>query len=165
MISNDNSLHGIAVLPPRKRPIPIDRGKLYGDFAHLMLPGERIRDVIRDRAAFLHITGFMPTHLHAQAVNILNQISRPYQRPASIRGHCGNRKLHDEAIRDLKLKQHAMVRAAREQPAKGFFVHGHKEFGERRTFKKVLMRTGDHPTESIRQFTVTLEDAIKSGWD
>ena len=165
MISRDNSLDGMTFPPPRRRPTPINRGDLYGDFAHLMLPGERIRDVIRDRAAFLHITGYMPTHLRSQAVNILLQISRPYQRPASICGHCGNRKLHEEAIRDLKLEHHAMVRAAREQRANGFFVHGHKEFGERRTFKKVLMRTGDHPTEPIRRLTVTLEGAIKSGWD
>lgn len=150
--------------PIRKRIRPVGRKALYGEYTALMLPGEHVRANIRDRAAYLYATGNLPTHLRPTSVQILNQISRSYRRPASLSANCGSRKLSEEAVRDLRLETHPMVQTVRAKIAEGFLVYGQRSFGERRSYKRVLMFSPPHQEFPERKLTVTLEGATKLGW-
>lgn len=147
-----------------RRP-PIDRPALYGDFASEMIPGEKLHQDISDRAAYMFITGCYPSHLRSKATGILRQITHDYRRPTSIDDRKGNRMLFEDAIRDLRLNSHEMVKAAREKVSQGYVIEPNRGMGTRRGFSKVFMFK-KLPSQMIYdKITITLEGAVKQGWD
>lgn len=149
----------------RHRRPPVDRVALYGEFAPYMFRGEKLHDDISDRAAYVFITGYFPSHLRPKSTQILRQITRPYRRPSSLDSRKGERILHDDAIRDLDLNNHAMVKAVREKIRQGFLIEPSRGFGKRRGYSKIFMFKRLQDRKVFEKITVTLEGAVKGGWE
>lgn len=149
----------------RTRTQPVDRGHLYGDFATEMDRDSKLHCDISDRAAYMYITGNYPCHLRSKATAILKQISREYRRPTSVDSRHGHRLTSDEAVRDLRLNSHDMVRKVREKISQGYFIEPSRGFGTRCGFSKIFMFKKHSDKMVYDRITVTLEGALKQGWD
>lgn len=148
----------------RRRP-PIDRGKLYGEFLPDMARGTWQFDRIVDRAAYMFVTGTYPSHLRSKAQNVLTQISHDFPHPVSLDGRIGRRKLDDDAVRDLGLENHDMVKTVRDKVSQGYRIELGREGSNRRGFSKVFMFKWDPYPTHREEITVTVEGAIKDGWN
>lgn len=149
----------------RRRNPPIDRRAVYGDFAAEMIPGTKLHGDIADRAAFMLITGIFPSHLRTKSVNILRQITSFFRRPTSIDGRSGRFRVNEAAARDLGLNNRPIVKVVRQKVSEGYKIQPSRGLGTRRSFGKIYMfkaTTGNVITEKI---TITIEGAIKKGWD
>jgi hypothetical protein len=129
-----------------------------------MVRGERFFDDVRDRAAYVFVTGHLPSHLRQTYTGVLRQISLPFNRPSSFDGRSGCLVLLDEAVNDLRLQTHPMVLAVRAKISEGYFIQLSRGLGTRRNFGKVFMFRlgGEHTAEG--RITINLDGAIKSGW-
>lgn len=148
----------------QKRQPPVDRSALYGDYAGDILSTPYGEELLRDRAAYMFITGHFPSHLRPKTNGYLRQISHMYRRPTSLDGRFGHRKLKDDAIRALRLNDHDMVKAVREKIREGYFIQKSRGLGTRNGFTKVFMFAVEDGVE-VDPITVTLQGAIKPGWD
>lgn len=147
----------------QKRFPPVDRSALYGEHAQDILNTPYVEDLLRDRAAYMFITGHFPSHLRPKTVRYLRQISNFYKKPTSFDGRFGHAKLKDDAIRALRLNQHEMVKAVRAKIREGYFIQKSRGTGTRNGFSKIFMFTF-HNGEPVHPITVTLDGAIKDGW-
>lgn len=148
----------------RDRRPPIDRGLLYGEFAPLLLRESRHHKLVTDRAAYVYITGNLPSHLRPWATRALVQITREYPRPTSLDGLHGHRQLKEDAIRDLRLNEHDMVGAVRQRVEEGYRIKPSRGHNTRRGYSKIFMFRPLPDGAMHDQITVTLEGAIKRGW-
>ncbi|TCL08259.1 hypothetical protein BXY66_0294 [Shimia isoporae] len=149
----------------RDRPPPVDTDKLFGEHAADLARCPKLKADIRDRAAYLYITGELPSHLQDRAKGILKQISRPYSRPTSFDGLHGSRLIHDDAVRHLGLHKHKMVIAVREKVKQGYKIELTRENSNRSGFGKIFMyKWQPYPTHRVK-ITVTASGAIGDGWD
>lgn len=149
----------------RTRIPPVDTGRLYGDFAPEMVRKDKLHRDISDRASYMYITGNYPSHLRGKATAILKQISRHYRRPTSFDSRHGRRLLSEDAVRDLRLNSHDMVRTVREKISKGYVIETSRGFGTRRGYSRIFMFKKHSDKMVCDQITVTLEGAIKQGWN
>jgi len=150
---------------PRKRTRPVDKSQLYGRYFSDLANCQKLRDDIRDRAAYLHCVGHLPSHLRPRANQILLQISEYFRRPTSLDGRLGERRLKEEAIRDLRIYGHDMVKEVRERVSQGYRIQHSRGLGTRCGFGKIFMFK-NHPDQmTTEKITVTLSGAIKRGWD
>jgi hypothetical protein len=146
------------------RPRPIDRQAVYGEIASRMLRGERFFEDVKDRSAYVFVTGLFPSHLRPTYSAALRQITLPYDRPSSLDGRSGNVILKQEAIRDLQLERHPMVSAVRAKICQGYFIQPSRGPGTRRNFGKIFMFRLGGESGIEGEITINLEGAIKSGW-
>jgi hypothetical protein len=72
--------------------------------------------------------------------------------------------LHDDAVRDLDLNNHAMVKVVREKIRQGFLIEPSRGFGTRRGYTKIFMFKRLQDRMVFEKITVTLEGAVKDGW-
>ncbi len=150
---------------PRKRTPPVDKPQLYGRFFGDLANCQKLRDDIRDRAAYLHCVGHLPSHLRPRANQILLQVSEYFRRPTSLDGRLGDRRLKEDAIRDMKIKEHDMVQEVRERVSQGYRIQHSRGLGTRCGFSKVFMFK-NYPNQMMAEkITVTLSGAVKRGWD
>ena len=146
-------------------PINIDeRRDLYGEYAAKMEEGEKVRQDMIDRAAYVYVTGQFPSHLRSTYTGLLRIFSKYLKKPVSLDGRSGNIKLDPRVVQDLDLDNHPMVIEVRKRIAQGYFIQPSRGFGTRRNFWKVFMfkLANDVVTHPI---TVQGDGAIKEGWD
>ncbi|MBV7410701.1 hypothetical protein [Maritimibacter sp. DP1N21-5] len=142
----------------------VDRASLYGEYYAEIAADPRREGDLRDRAAYMHITGKYPSHLRPKYTRMLTQISRPFRKPSSLDGRTGYRKLDDDAIRALNLNQHEMVKAVRKKLQEGFVIQPSRGYGTRNGYGKIFMfKMGPESMISSR-ITVNIHGAIKDGW-
>lgn len=149
----------------RHRKPPIDRRTVYGDYASEMIPGTRLHEEIADRAAFVLITGIFPSHLRIKSADILRQITSYYRRPTSIDCRSGRLRLNPDAVRDLRLNDLPIVKVVREKVSQGNKIQPSRGLGERRNYGKIYMFKPNPNNIITAKITVTIEGAIKQGWD
>lgn len=142
----------------------VDRKALYGDHASEILDAPYVEELLRDRAAYLYITGHFPSHLRPKTNQYLRQISYFYKRPTSFDGRFGHCKIKDDAVRALRLNQHEMVKAVRAKIRDGYFIQKSRGLGTRNGFSKIFMFTFENGLP-VHPITITLQGAIKDGWD
>ena len=118
----------------------MDKPQLYGRFFVDLTNCQKLRDDIQDRAAYLHCVGHLPSHLRPRANQILLQISEYFRRPTSLDGRLGERRLKDDAIRDLKINDHDMVREVRERVSHGYRIQHSRGLGTRLRILKTSAR-------------------------
>ncbi|KIC28158.1 hypothetical protein [Leisingera sp. ANG-S5] len=153
------------IIRTRDRKPLIDRAGLYGEFASEMVSGTKLHADISDRAAYMYITGTYPSHLRGKATAILRQISRNFRKPVSLDRRTGNRRIEDDAVRDLRLNSHAMVQAVRDKIRLGYLIEPSRGFGTRRGYSRIFMFRLQPDNTICDRITVTVQGAVKSGWD
>lgn len=154
----------LSTIKVRDRKPLTESARLFGSFASEIDNCPKLHDDVRDRAAYVFITGNFPSHLRSKSLAVLKQISRPYRRPSSLDGRGGHRMLHDGAVRILTLNEHEMVRVVREKIRQGYLIHPSRGFGTRNGYSKVFMFKR-HPDQMVYdRIAVTIEGAIKKGW-
>lgn len=159
-----STFYGEPVPKTRDRGPRVDRKRLYGEWAQLMEPGKAVRDQIRDRAAYLYITGFLPSHLRKRNTKILVQISRDFKKPSSLDARNGSRLVLPEVAADLGMEKHEMVKAVRAKIREGYLIEPFRGYGSRRGYSKIyLFRMGVNQ-EVISPCFVNITGATKNGW-
>lgn len=136
----------------------------YGGHEAEMEQDRKVRSDVRDRAAYVYVTGQFPSHLRSNYMSILRAITSTFAKPVAMDGRSGSIKLDDVAVRDLELEAHPMVREVRKRVSEGYLIHPSRGLQARRPFGKVFMYRprGRHGNDLI---VVTSEGAVKQGWD
>lgn len=141
-----------------------DRALIYGEFTPTMQEGEKTRDDMVDRAAYVYVTGQFPSHLRKHYTAVLRAVTHYFRKPVAFDGRTGNIKLDERVVADLKLEQHPMVKMVREKIREGYLIQPSRGFGTRRPFWRVFMfrLAGENITDRI---TVQGDGSIKRGWE
>jgi hypothetical protein len=148
----------VAIADPRNA-VPNDELK---DFRPLLAEGSRTRDEIRDRAAYVYVTGQFPSHLRRNYTGILRAMSQRFRKPVSLDGRSGTLALNGDVAHDLKLEEHPMVREVRHKIAEGFVIQPSRGLTTRKPFGKVFMlKAGRRKTDKV---TVQIDGSVLHGW-
>jgi hypothetical protein len=137
--------------------------RTYGDYTADMAAGTKSRADVRDRAAYVFVTGQFPSHLRSNYMGILRAVTASFAKPVALDGRSGSMKLTPEAVTDLDLENHPLVKAVRAKLAEGFLIQPSRGLQARRPFGKVFMY---RPTNAGNDLVVVnSEGALKTGWD
>lgn len=122
----------------------------------------KVRDDIRDRAAYIYITGSFPTHLRKNYNAVLRAITNVFRTPMSLDQKGGTIGVQDEAIVDLELEQHPMVKVVRRRILDGYSIQPARNVVSRRPYSKVFLYKRSDPSDRI---TVQVDGSVKDEWD
>jgi hypothetical protein len=119
-------------------------------------PGSKDFYDLRDRAAYVHVTGAMPTHLRSYMVQLLNKISRfAESKPNSLEIARQNAVM-------LGLEDHPMVKQVREFVNDGYQVMVSRDLKTRRPYGKVFLWKQEG--EQFRRVTVQQDGSVLNAW-
>lgn len=136
---------------------------LYGEYAKMMRSGEKTREDMVDRAAYVYVTGQFPSHLRKTYTGVLRAITSYFRKPVALDGRTGNIKLDDRVVEDLQLDKHPMVKEVRAKLAEGYLINPSRGVGTRRPFWRVFMfRLKDG--QATDRITVQGDGSVKKGW-
>jgi hypothetical protein len=113
---------------------------------------------LRDRAAYVYLSGSFPSHLRPHTVRALRQVVHPVNHPEEGKALVVN----DEAVDALQLREHPMVTTANRFLEKGYQLRLSDEPGDRRPFSRVLVYR--EVGEGIQKATISIDGGVKSGW-
>lgn len=122
----------------------------------------KIKDDIRDRAAYIYATGAFPTHLRQNYNAVLRAITRVFRTPTSMDRKSGSVGVENEAVADLELEKHPMVQMVRRQILAGYSIQTSRSIVSRRPYSKVFLYKRDDPSDRI---TVQVDGSVKEGWN
>ena len=135
----------------------------YGVHTADMAQGSKARSDVRDRAAYVYVTGQFPSHLRSNYMSILRAVTASIAKPVALDGRSGSMKINDAATSDLDLENHPLVTTVREKVADGFLIQPSRGLQARRPYGKVFMY---RPTAKGNDLiVVTSEGAVKNNWD
>jgi hypothetical protein len=118
---------------------------------------------LRDRAAYVHATGTMPTHLRTHMTNLLAKITRFTQAPAAMDGAGGSLEVAKHNAVLLDLDDHPMVQKVRDFVKEGYRISVSRELKARRPFGKVfLYRQGANG--QVDHLTVQQDGSVLDRW-
>lgn len=138
-------------------------GLSYGGHAADMVAGSKMREDIRDRAAYVYVTGQFPSHLRSNTMAILRAITATLRQPVALDGRSGSIKVTSAVAADLELEAHPLVKGVRAKLAEGFLIQPSREMNARRPYSHVFMyRPGKNGIDLV---VVTSEGAVKDSWD
>lgn len=119
---------------------------------------------LRDRAAYVYVTGSFPTHLRTLMTGLLRKITRYSRQPVSLDGRAGSTQVEQENVERLGLAMHPMVRKTKEFLAMGYAIQTQRGPNERRPYSKVFLyrrlRAG-----GLERVTVQADGSVKAGWE
>jgi hypothetical protein len=118
---------------------------------------------LRDRAAYVYVTGSFPTHLRTYMTALLRKLTRYSRTPVSLDRRLGSMQIAQENIVRLGLEDHPLVRKVREYIDKGYQIQlSREDFTTRRPYTKVFMykRVG----MGFDRVTVQYDGSIKDEW-
>lgn len=118
---------------------------------------------LRDRAAYVYVTGSYPTHLRTYMTAMLRKITRYSRTPASLDRRLGSMQITQDNVVRLGLEDHPMVREVREYLGKGYRIQlSRDDITTRRPYTKVFMfkRTG----LGFDRLTIQRDGSIKDEW-
>lgn len=137
-----------------------DNARLYGGYDE-QIQG-KVRDDIRDRAAFVYITGSFPTHLRRNYMAVLRAVTSYFRTPTALDHESGAIGISDEVVKDLSLEDHPMVKVVRQYLANGYVIQPARNVVSRRPYSKVFLYKKDDPNERA---TVQIDGSVKTNWD
>lgn len=118
-------------------------------------PGSRFFRELRDRAAFVRVTGGFPTHLQTHMNALLNKITRYSSRPVSMDGRIAGMAVSAEHIAKLGLDEHPMIKKVQSYIAQGYVIQQSVNPKARQPYSRVRMaRDGHHVTVQIDGSTI-----------
>jgi hypothetical protein len=146
----------------RIRPEAVSQTKetLYGGYDE-QVQG-KVRDDIRDRAAYVYITGSFPTHLRHNYNAVLRAITSIFRTPMALDRQGGTIGVQPEAVTDLALEQHPMVKMVRRYILDGYVIQTARNVVSRRPYSKVFMYRRTDPSDRI---TINVDGSVKQAWD
>lgn len=109
---------------------------------------------LRDRVAYMYVTGAHPTHLHSFFTGALNVVGSP----CSASGRFGPFLIDSSAIYSLELNDHPMVIEARRLMREGWRLAVSLGPNDRRPFGALYFSSGP------QRVTVNAEGWVKQGW-
>jgi hypothetical protein len=122
-----------------------------------VMPGSKEFTDLRDRAAYVHVTGAMPTHLRTYMSELLNKISR----------FTGAGSNSIEIVRQnatvLGLDDHPMVKRTREFLNDGYSIMTSRDLKARRPYGKVFLWK-DLGRGAVSKVTVQADGSVLSDW-
>ncbi|AHC30430.1 hypothetical protein CC53_gp013 [Rhizobium phage vB_RleS_L338C] len=139
---------------------PTKDATLYGGYDE-QVQG-KVRDDIRDRAAYVYITGSFPTHLRRNYNAVLRAITSVFRTPMALDQRGGSIGVQDEAVTDLDLEHHPMVKMVRRRILDGYVIQGARNVVSRRPYSKVFLYRRADPSDRI---TVQVDGSTKEGWE
>jgi hypothetical protein len=149
----------MSIVAIEKRPQANDELK---DFRPLLAEGSRTRDEIRDRAAYVYVTGQFPSHLRRNYMGVLRAMSQRFRKPVSLDGRSGTLALKGDVAMDLQLESHPMVREVRRKVSEGYVIQPSRGLQTRKPFGKVFMlKSNRRRTDRV---TVQIDGSVKQGW-
>ena len=117
---------------------------------------------LRDRAAYIFITGCFPTHLRPEANELLRLLSSLSQGPTSLDGRSGSLLIMEEAAMRLDLRAHAMTRKVREYLDKGYRIADSRGSKSRRPYSKIFLFRRDAGKEE--RIIVQSDGSVLDRW-
>jgi hypothetical protein len=120
-------------------------------------------DDLRDRAAYVYVTGSYPTHLRSYMTSLLAKITRYSRNPVSLDRRLGSMAVDETRATQLGLDEHPMVTKVRDFIKAGYRIQlSRDDETTRRPYTKVfLWRRARHGLERI---TVQRDGSVKDGW-
>jgi hypothetical protein len=115
---------------------------------------------LRDRAAYVYVTGSMPSHLRSLMTSLLARLATYSRTPVSFDRRVGSLALSQEMIERLDLESHPMVAKLRPFIDGGYRIQLERDMKARRPYTKVFLfnpGTGD-------RITVQIDGSLKEGW-
>lgn len=97
----------------------------------------------RDQAAFVYLTGIMPTHLRKEANHRLVAASQFAKGNTCCNGWRKAFDLRPEVVETLDIANHPMVRTVKTLVGEGWSMQSSRGVNARRPYAKVFLRRGD----------------------
>lgn len=112
---------------------------------------------LRDQAAFVYLTGIMPTHLRSQAYRKLVEACQVAQGNTCCGGWRKAFDLKPEVIAALDILHHPMVRAVEALVSEGWAVQSSRGINARRPYAKIFLRHADKRRAVQRDGSILLD--------
>jgi hypothetical protein len=119
--------------------------------------GRHFRD-LRDRAAYVFVTGTFPTHLRVFFTRVLAVVSTTEMAASTFAGRAGSLTVAPAIAMRLGLTVHPMVVKVREYVERGYRIRISKGANERKPYYKVWVFKGED------QRTIKFDGSILEGW-
>ena len=116
---------------------------------------------LRDRAAYMFITGCFPTHLRTETNELLRLISEFSHSLSSLDRRSGNLKINKEAAIRLSLDDHPMVTKVRQYLAEGYRITVSRNPNARRPYGRIFL---SHRANAERRISVKCDGSILDQW-
>lgn len=113
---------------------------------------------LRDRAAYMFITGTHPSHLRVFFTQALSLVSKMHNQPQSMDGLSGALKLNDEVVEKLDLNNHPMVLKTRAFVSDGWRIKASRGANARKPYTKIFLYRGQE------QVTVQIDGSTLDHW-
>lgn len=120
-------------------------------------PKQRPFRDLRDRAAYMHLTGTYPSHLRREANHWLRLISRQGQSPSALHASANVRILQRVAQR-LNLDAHPMVVKVRAKAKEGYRITVSRGANQRMPYGKIFLSKGGD------EITVQIDGSVLDHW-
>jgi len=134
----------------------------YGEHDDLLNDHSKVRKDIRDRAAYVYVTGQFPTHMRKNYMGILRALTASFSSPSAMDGRSGSIKVQGPVVSDLELEGHPMVQAVRAKIDDGFVIQPSRGVNERKPYHAIFMY---RPTRNGNQLiTIDNHGDEASGW-
>jgi hypothetical protein len=121
-------------------------------------PGSKAFRDLRDRAAYMYITGTYPSHLRPFFTQALTLISRGDSQPVSLDGGSDYGRVDERVAERLNLDTHPMVVKVREFVAAGYRIRVSLGPNARKPYTKVFLEKGGE------QITVQIDGSVLDHW-
>lgn len=118
---------------------------------------------LRDRAAFVFVTGTLPTHLRTHMTALLRSMTVVRPEATAMDGESGSMKIEPHIARAMRLERHPMVAKVKEFLDAGYKVQASRDLKARRPFSRVFLYR--ESKEGMYRMTVHSNGAIQEGWD
>lgn len=117
---------------------------------------------LRDRAAFVYATGWLPTHLRDHMHALLAKVTRYSHKPSALDGRGGSVIVTHGKARALKLDNHPMVERVRDYVGEGYNIQARREPRARRPYGKVFLYRRDDG--NVEHVTVQRDGSVLNHW-
>lgn len=142
---------------------PTERQRAYGQFASKVIVGSPYYKDLQDRAAYVAITGQLPSHLRKEYTAVLRQVTEAAVLCSLDRrgGYCIVKPF---PFRHLKISDHPMYLAARSYVERGYRITASRGFGTRRNYGRIFLSLENENGSIAHRLTIKLDGAVKQDW-
>lgn len=130
--------------------------------AILERPKEKAFVDLRDRVAYVYVTGCFPSHLRAEANELLRCVTKGSHGPSALDGRGGVFCVLQPVATRLDLEGHPMVAKVRRKIDEGFKIVVSRGANTRRPFGNIFLRRGKG-SDAV-EITVKSDGSVLDHW-
>lgn len=123
---------------------------------------DKDRRDLRDRAAYLFITGCFPSHLRRHFTRLLVAITTASSRPTSLDGVTGVMLIDRVIVDRLRLEAHPMVQRVRKRLREGYRIAVSRGQNCRNPYTKIFLSRGSGAED--QQIIVQIDGSEHDSW-